>query len=111
VIATLRLRSRLGSWSGVLSDVLWGWLLLFRGALHFVYAFRGAPYSGTPQSSVDVAKRRLVPRLRELYALRSSVIGSITREDFALIAAQVNLTDRPAAWTPTRDSRPSRSAV
>lgn len=38
--------------------------------------------------------------------LRSSVIGSISREDFALIAAQVNLTDRPAAWLPDETQDP-----
>lgn len=38
--------------------------------------------------------------------LRSSVIGSISREDFALIAAQVNLTDCPAAWAPHETQDP-----
>lgn len=71
---------------------------------------RAARRTATSDADLLDLVRRLVPRLRELHAMRGAVIGSISREDFAMMAAQASrmrLLTVPARGIDSDNSRTS----
>jgi len=71
---------------------------------------RAARRSATSDADLLDLVRRLVPRLRELHAMRVAVIGSISREDFAMMAAQASrmrLLTAPSRGIDSDNSRTS----
>jgi len=71
---------------------------------------RAARRSATSDADLLDLVRRLVPRLRELHAMRGAVIGSISREDFAMMAAQASrmrLLTAPSRGIDSDNSRTS----
>jgi len=71
---------------------------------------RAARRTATSDADLLDLVRRLVPRLRELHAMRGAVIGSISREDFAMMAAQASrmrLLTAPSRGIDSDNSRTS----